>query len=105
MTINIRATGMELTDAIRQYVEDKMNSLEKYAHDIMQMDVTVGMETNHHNKGEIFSCSANVEVKGDMLRIERNAEDLYKAIDKVRDHLREMLAERKDKMVEGRQGE
>lgn len=102
MTINIRATGMELTPAIRQYVEDKMNSLEKYAHDIMQMDVTVGMDTNHHNKGEIYSCASNVEVKGDMLRVERNAEDLYKAIDKVRDHLRELLAQRKEKMVDER---
>ncbi|MEO5927512.1 MAG: ribosome-associated translation inhibitor RaiA [Patescibacteria group bacterium] len=99
MTINIRATGMELTPAIRQYVEDKMGTLEKFAHDIIQIDVIAGMETNHHNKGEIYSCAANVEVKGEVLRVERTAEDLYKAIDKVKDHLRETLAQRKDKMM------
>lgn len=93
---------MELTPALRQYVEEKMNSLDKFAHDIMMIDVVVGMDSNHHNKGEIYSCGANVEVKGDVLRVERNAEDLYKAIDKVKDHLREVLANRKEKMMGGR---
>jgi putative sigma-54 modulation protein len=102
MTINIRATGMELTPAIRQYVEDKMNTLEKFAHDIMMIDVVAGMDTNHHNKGEIYSCAVNVELKGEVLRIERNAEDLYKAIDKVKDHLRETLSQRKEKLMGSR---
>jgi len=102
MTINIRATGMEITPAIRQYVEEKFNSLEKFAHDIMQIDVTVGMGTGHHQKGSIYTCGANIELKGEVLRIERDAEDLYKAIDKVKDHLRETLAQRKDRMMEDR---
>ncbi|MFA5936160.1 MAG: ribosome-associated translation inhibitor RaiA [Patescibacteria group bacterium] len=102
MTINIRATGMELSPAIRQYVEDKMNTLEKYAGDIILIDAVVGMETTHHQKGSIYTCAINVELKGDLLRVERNAEDLYKAIDKVRDHLRETLAQRKEKMIDER---
>jgi ribosomal subunit interface protein len=99
MTINIRATGIELTTAIRQYAEEKFSSLEKYASDIQQIDVIVGMETSHHQKGDIYSCAANVEVTGDVLRIERDAEDLYKAIDKVKDHLRETLSQRKERMM------
>ncbi|MBI4138957.1 ribosome-associated translation inhibitor RaiA [Candidatus Uhrbacteria bacterium] len=97
MTINIRATGMELTPALRQYIEEKFSTLEKYATKIMQIDVHVGLETNHHLKGDIYTCSANVDLPGDLLKVERTAEDQYKAIDKVKDHLRETLAQRKER--------
>ncbi len=103
MTINIRAVGMELTPAIRQYVEEKFQSIEKFAHKIMRIDVDLGMETHHHNKGQIYSCAAVIQIPRDVLKIERTAEDLYKAIDKVKDHLRETLAQRKDKDTEARQ--
>lgn len=102
MTINIRATGMDLTPAIRQYAEEKFGALEKFASDILQIDLTIGMGTNHHQKGDIFTCAANVEVTGEVLRVEREAEDLYKAIDKVKDHLRETLAQRKERMMDER---
>lgn len=95
---------MDLSPAIRQYAEEKMMSLEKYAGDIQMIDAIVGMGTGHHQKGSIYTCAANVEVTGEVLRIERDAEDLYKAIDKVRDHLRETLAQRKDRMLDERKG-
>lgn len=98
MTINIRALGIELTPAIRQYVEDKMQMLEKYDQQIILADVDLGMETHHHLKGKIFNCKVTLEVPGDVLKIEKQEEDLYKAIDKVKDHLREMLTERKEKI-------
>lgn len=97
MTINIHAKEMDLTDAIRSYVEEKFTTLEKFTPNILMIDVTIGMDTTHHQKGNIFSCSANVQIPGDLLRVERNAEDLYKAIDKVKDHLRETLAQRKER--------
>ncbi|MFH1973141.1 MAG: ribosome-associated translation inhibitor RaiA [Patescibacteria group bacterium] len=97
MVINIRAVGMELTPAIRQYVEEKFESLEKFAPKALQVDVSVGKESDHHNKGDVYSCIANMEMPGDLLRVERNAKNLYKAIDKVKDHLRETLAQKKEK--------
>jgi putative sigma-54 modulation protein len=103
MTINIRGVHLELTDAIRQYVEEKMASIEKFG-EITLVDVEVGKTTEHHQKGDIFVCRANVEMPGDMVRVERESEDLYKAIDKVRDHLRETLAQRKDRKIDERKG-
>lgn len=97
MTITIRAIGMELTPAIRSYVEEKFAMLEKYVDNIIMADVEVGMDSHHHQKGEIYSCAATLEVPGDALRVEKNEEDLYKAIDKVKDHLKEVLIDRKEK--------
>ncbi|MCC7522703.1 ribosome-associated translation inhibitor RaiA [Candidatus Uhrbacteria bacterium] len=100
MTININTRSMELTPAIKQYVEEKMQSLEKYLDSIRHIDVEVGLANGHHNKGDIYECKANVQVGGETFLVERDAEDLYKAIDKVKDHLRESLTQWKKKMEE-----
>lgn len=105
MNINIRAVGMELTPAIRQYTEEKFESLEKFAHQMNQVDIVVGMETHHHQQGDVFLCSANIQIPGDVVKVERTAEDLYKAIDKVKDHLRETLSQLKEKQIDRRREE
>jgi putative sigma-54 modulation protein len=101
MTINIRATGMELTPAIRQYVEEKFMMLEKFHDRILIADVDIATDTHHHQKGKIYSCSATLQIPKDVVRVEKHEEDLYKAIDKVKDHLREVLTERKEKERDG----
>lgn len=97
MTTNIRAMGIDLTPAIRSYVEEKFASLEKFDGSILVADIDIGMETHHHQKGKIYTCSATIQLPKDVLRIEKHTEDLYKAIDKVKDHLREILVDRKEK--------
>lgn len=98
MTINITHRGVELTPAISEYVEEKMSSLSKYEDHLEKIDVEVGVTTHHHQKGDIFFCKVAASVHGDIVRIEREEADLYKAIDKVRDHLRVELSERKEKI-------
>jgi putative sigma-54 modulation protein len=100
MTINIVAKDMELTPAIKQYAEEKMQGLEKYLESIRHIDIEVGMASGHHNKGNIFECKANVQIGGETIMVEREADDLYKAIDKVKDHLRETITQWKKKMDE-----
>lgn len=98
MTITIRATGMELTDAIRQYAEEKFEKLTKYFNNIQKVDIDVGMRTHRHQQGNIYFAEVNVSVPNKLVRIERDAEDLYKAIDKVKDHLKVELNELQQKM-------
>ncbi len=95
MTISITHRGMELTPAIRSFVEEKMRSLLKYDDAIRHMDVEVGLASGNHHKGDIFLCKVVVQKEGDVFQMERESEDLYKAIDKVRDHLRDELSDRK----------
>ena len=104
MTLNIRHHGMELTPVIRLYVEEKMTSLEKYFDSIRHMDVEVGLANHHHQKGNIFECKAVVQIGGDVLKVEKEAEDLYKTIDKVRDHLRVVLTDYKGKLQDRSSG-
>jgi len=100
MTINISYRGVDSTPAIQAYVEEKMQSLDKFSPEIRLIDVEVGLLNQHHQKGKIFECRAVMQLNGDVVRIEKDAEDLYKAIDKVRDHLRVDLSNRKERLSE-----
>lgn len=98
----IKATNMELTPAIRKYVEEKLDYIAKLLpdHGEVVANVEVGKTTRHHQKGDVMRCEVNVLVKGDMLRVEKIEPDLYKAIDKVKDHLARMVVEWKERGVE-----
>jgi len=98
MIMNIKATNMELTDAIRQYVEEKIGGVTKYFEHITSVDIDVGVESHHHQKGKIFYTEANVHTPQKMVRVRKNAVNLYKAIDKVKDHLKVELSEKSKKM-------
>lgn len=102
MVTTLHGTGIELTDAIRDYVEKKVAALEKFMPRATKVEVDIGMRTHHHNKGKIFYAEMSVHQPTGNLRVERDAEDLYKAIDKVKDHIKVELAELKDKKIEMR---
>jgi len=100
MNINIRAVGMDLTPAIKTYVEDKLSGLEKFVGNILNMDVELGLDTNHHNKGEIYSCSVVIQLPKEVITVKKTEKNLYKAIDKVKDHARESMIKTKEKKRE-----
>ena len=79
---------------IKDYINEKIGGLDKYWDAIIDADVEVGLITKHHQSGRIYRCEVNMRVPGEVLRVEKTEKDLYKAIDKVKDHLRNMIEER-----------
>lgn len=104
MQINIKATNIELTPRIKDYVQEKMDMLEKYLGDIkvIQADFEVAITTLHHVKGEIYRAEANIELPHELLRVEKTEKDLFKAIDKVKDHLKISIKKYKEKRIDAR---
>ncbi len=98
MIININATGIELTEKISDYTHKKFESVTKYFDNIQKMDIDIGMRSHHHYKGKIFYAEANIHVPGKIMRVVKDSEDLYKAIDKVKDHLKVEFEKLKGKM-------
>ncbi len=101
MKLNIKTSNLELTPAIKEYIETKMEAVTRFLGnlDIINFDFEVELTTKHHNKGEIFRAEANLEVAKDLLRVEKTEADLYKAIDKVKDHLVELIKKHKEKRI------
>jgi putative sigma-54 modulation protein len=102
MKLNIKATNLELTPALRNYIQEKMDMLEKFLGDrpVIQADFEIELTTKHHLKGEIFRAEANLSMPRELLRVEKAEKDMYKAIDKVKDHLKEMIVKHKEKLAD-----
>lgn len=102
MKVDIKGTKIKLTPAIKDYIQEKMDMLEKYLGEtqVINAHFEVELTTKHHNKGEVFRAEANLTLAGDFVRVEKTEEDLYKAIDKVKDHLAEVIKKHKEKKVD-----
>jgi ribosomal subunit interface protein len=86
MNINIKATGIELTSAISDYVYKKISSVQKYLSNkgtTVSVQVEVGKTTKHHKSGDVFRAEVHMNGGGVDLYAVEEAEDLYTAIDLV----------------------
>ena len=101
MQTNIKSTKIDLTPEIKDYVEEKMAMLEKYLGSVSatHCDVEVGLAVGSHQSGDIYRCEANLSVPGDLLRVEKTEKELFKAIDKVKDHMVRSIKKYKEKKI------
>src|SRR3989344_419359 len=91
MKINIKATGIELTQAISDYVYKKISSIEKYLDKKISPNaiaqVEGGKSTHHHKAGNIFRAEIHITgVNVDLYAVSEMT-DLYAAIDVVKDEI------------------
>ena len=95
----INGTNLELTQAIKDYVEKRVLKLEKFASGLEPCDCAadVGKTTAGQQKGRIFRAEFNLSVPGTLLRAEEVEEDLYAAIDKATDALARQIKSYKEK--------
>lgn len=100
LTVNIKATNIELTDAIKDYAERKLNSLDKFMHsEAESMHVEIGKISNHHKQGEVYKAEVNLSMGGKKFYAIAEKEDLYTAIDEVREDIVRQLTENKERSV------
>lgn len=99
---NIKGTNIDLTDPIRDYVERRVDALNKFvdANDTSVSSVVeVGKTTEHHHTGDIFKAEINISVGGKQFRAVAEKEDLYAAIDEAKDEMARILNAHKGKQA------
>lgn len=98
MEIKIKATNIELTEAISEYVNKKVLSLEKF---INENDTLVYVEvaktTNHHKNGEVFKTEIDLRMGGTKFFAVSESDDLYATIDEAREAMFRELTSNKDR--------
>ncbi|PIP34725.1 ribosomal subunit interface protein [Candidatus Falkowbacteria bacterium CG_4_10_14_0_2_um_filter_41_15] len=104
MQVRIKASKIKLTDAIANYINEKLEMVEKYLNHVkvLNCDFEIEKSIGSQHKGDIFRAEINLQVPGEILRVEKTESDLYKAIDKVKDHLTEVVKKYKEKKIEKR---
>ena len=93
MKLNIRGDKLEITDAIRDYVEDKLGRLDKYFKD-SNINANVLLKV----KGNRQIIEVTVPTDKYILRSEEEHNDLYAAIDLVVDKLEGQIRKNKTKL-------
>jgi putative sigma-54 modulation protein len=101
MQIQTKATKLEMTDAIHEYIQKKVDMLEKYIGSFPVISCHFEIEkTLPSHSGEIFRAEMNLDLNGELLRVEKTEKDMYKAIDKVKDHMEQVIIKYKEKVRE-----
>ena len=94
MQIIIKGTNMELTEALKNYVNEKIGHLEHYSDEIM--GARVELETSTHHQSGFFRCEVNLDLPHmEVIRAESTEPDLYAGIDMTVPKLREQLERHK----------
>lgn len=94
MKYNIRGSKMEVTDAIKKYIEEKIGKLNKYFENPDEITANVLIkESGINDKVEV-----TIPIKTAILRAEVSNKDLYAAIDLVVEKLERQIRKNKTRM-------
>ncbi len=98
MNITVNARHMDITDSIRQYVEQKAAKLERYFDRIQSIEVKIDIDGGLPVAEVVVSAARS----GQFVATHR-AEDLYACIDKALHKVEEQIRRHKDRLRD-RQG-
>ncbi len=92
MNIQFVGKNVEVTDALREVTEKKLNKLEKYFEEPLNGNVTFSTQKN--NK----TIEVTINIPGTIIRAEETSDDMYASIDKSIDILERQIRKYKTKL-------
>jgi len=92
MQINITGHHVEVTPALRAYVTEKMQKLERHFDHVLSAHVVLNVEKINH------LAEATVNAAGKQLHATEQASDMYAAIDGLIDKLDRQVRRYKDRL-------
>lgn len=101
MKINTKATNISITPEISEYVEKKVQMLQKFFSGIddVLVNVEVGKTTKHHKSGDVFRAEIKINANGEEYYTFVESDDLYASIDKVKDEIGYSLSSKRKKAL------
>ncbi len=85
---NVRGENIEVTPAIREYVEAKVGKIEKYFDEVPEANVHVNLKVYSDRQGK---AEVTIPLPNLVLRAEETSPDLYGSIDLVSDKLERQM--------------
>ena len=92
MQLNISGHHLDLTDSIKEYVENKLEKLDRHSDQITSINVILTVDKLEQK------AEATVHVSGKDFFADSSSEDLYAAIDLLSDKLDRQLIKHKEKL-------
>lgn len=98
MQLNISGHHVEVTDALKSYVEEKLQKLERHYDHITNTHVILTVEKLEQR------AEATVHISGAEVFADANCDDMYAAIDKLTDKLDRQILKHKEKLQDRHHG-
>lgn len=92
MQLNVSGHHVEVTDSLRNYVDAKMEKLERHFDRITNMNVILSVEKLRQK------AEATIHISGGEIFADAEQDDLYAAIDLLADKLDRQLIKKKEKI-------
>jgi putative sigma-54 modulation protein len=103
MKISITAHHVSVTDALKEYAEEKLSKLTRYFDNIQ--DVFVDLRVQDVSKpGEQQVASATVHAAGAKIHAEEKSKNMYNSIDGLESKLTKQLKKHKEKLRDNNRG-
>ncbi|MBB1060240.1 ribosome hibernation-promoting factor, HPF/YfiA family [Marilutibacter spongiae] len=99
MRIETHGQQIDVTPALRDYVETKLARLERHYEQPLDIKAQLSLDKPDHR------AEATLSIAGRTLHADANAVDMYAAIDLLADKLDRLLMKHKEKMVDHHRGE
>lgn len=95
LNFNIRGENVEVTPAIRDHVESKINKVERYFNEDIQANANVNLKVYNDNQTKV---EVTIPMKNLTLRAEERHNDMYAAVDLIVDKLERQIRKHKTKV-------
>lgn len=95
MNYNVRGENLEVTPALRDYVEKKIGKLERYFNDTPDAKVNANLKVYQDKNSKV---EVTIPLPNLVLRAEESNGDMYAAIDLVTDKLERQIRKHKTKV-------
>ncbi|MCI5871469.1 MULTISPECIES: ribosome hibernation-promoting factor, HPF/YfiA family [Streptococcus] len=93
---SIRGENIEVTDAIRSYVESKLSKVEKYFHADQELDARVNLKVYREKTAKV---EVTILLDSLTLRAEDVSQDMYGSVDLVVDKIERQIRKNKTKIA------
>jgi putative sigma-54 modulation protein len=99
MQINLSGHHVDITTPLRDYVNGKMERLERHFDNVIDLHVVLGVEKLRHK------AEATMHLSGGDIFADAVEENMYAAIDSLVDKLDRQLKKHKEKITDHHRGE
>ena len=99
MKINLTGHHVDLTDPLREYVNSKMERLERHFDHVTDTHVVLSVEKLRHK------AEATLHISGGKIFADAEQENMYAAIDSLVDKLDRQVKKHKEKMTDHHRSE
>ncbi len=105
MRITIKSVRVNLSPALKEYVQKKVSALGRFLkrfdkNDSVTAAVEIERTTEHHRHGEIYHASVDIDLPGKKIRAEEEHSDLLAAVEIAKDKAKTDVRKYKEKTVE-----